>query len=229
MSFVVIPDTVLPDGTTVKAFEVSQYLCALNAEGLLCSDAEAVPVTGLNFYQAQALCEQSGFHLITERQWLAIAWNIARCDTNWSGGAVCAGHLAQGVRHGIVKKGIPASFPSLDASEKRWLKLSTEDEICDMNGNLFAWVFDDVQGNGEGLIDKPFNAHSVSLTAPALPSTQGTGWRPSISLTSWKGRALLRGGCWESQNNAGLFYLSNGNPKTAYQTVGIRCTRPCTR
>ena len=91
-----------------------------------------------------------------------------------------------------------------DADDRRWFILSNGERIYDAVGHLYTWVFDDVQGDENGLIAKPFSASSISLTTAPHPSMEkGVGWHPKAD-SNWSGRALLRGGYWDSGGYVGF-------------------------
>lgn len=221
--FITVPETTLPNGIIVPSFEVAQYICSKGGDGKAAVTAEGAPWVRINFAEAKAACEKSGYKLITELQWLAIAHNAATQSCNWTQGEVGAGKLFRGIRKGKVSSAQAGTYkPS--RKERRWLNLSNGECICDLNGNVYQWLFDDVQGDENGLIAKPFAADSTSLLAPYPSMEKGMGWRPSAG-TNWSGRALIRGGCWVSGSDAGAFALYRGWPGRRYDVVGFRCTK----
>ncbi|MFD2271372.1 hypothetical protein ACFS07_10230 [Undibacterium arcticum] len=50
------------------------------------------------------------------------------------------------------------------------------------------------------------------------------GYRPD-SARDWSGGALIRGGCWRSDDCAGAFSLNHDWPDIDYDRVGFRCTK----
>jgi formylglycine-generating enzyme required for sulfatase activity len=222
--FITVPETTLPNGTVVPAFMVGQYACTKGAEGKAAVVAEDVPWTSINFEEAKAACQAAGYSLITETQWLAIAFNAAAQDCNWTKGKVGEGKLFRGIRKNNVSTAQPGIFVPTSAKERRWLTLSNGERICDINGNLFQRVFDDVQGDTNGLTTT-IKADSISLQAPFPSLEKGMGYRPS-GPCDWSGFALIRGGCWGSEANAGAFYLYRDWPDHRDDYVGFRCTKP---
>ena len=222
--FVQAPETKLPNGLVVPAFKVAQHVSAKDEDGNLLLDGTCKPWININFYKAQEVCKEYEYGFITETQWLAIAWNLSQQDCNWTGGKVGEGDMFQGIRNGGSAK--PGNYTPADSTERRWMTLSNGSKICDFNGNVFQWVFDDVQGNEKGLIAKAFEAHSPSLTTAGYPSkTKGVGYRPDAG-SDWSGYALFRGGCWSSVDLAGVFCLSSVYPDGEGASVGFRCTLP---
>lgn len=223
--FITVPETTLPNGVVVPAFQVGQYASTKGDDGKLAIRAEGAPWVRINYSDAKKACETAGYKLITETQWLAIAYNASQQDANWTGGKVGEGKLFQGIRKGNVSSAQPGSYTSPDADEQRWLTLSNGERICDLNGNVWQWVFDDVQGNESGLIAKAFAKDSPSITTRPFPSLKaGMGWIPEAGA-NWSGRALIRGGCWFSDDYAGAFVLGYGWPGGGGVDVGFRCTK----
>ncbi len=223
--FVTVPDVTLPNGVIVPSFQVGQYLCSENDDGKAVVTATGTPWVDINYYDAKEACEAAGFKLITELQCLAIAHDIANVGKNWTGGAVGVGNLKQGLRNDTVDEAQAGDYVPDDADEGRWFELSNGERICDASGNAFTWVFDDVQGDSDGLIAKPFADDSPSLTTAPYPSMEkGTGWRPNAGR-DWSGYALVRGGYWGSVDFAGAFYLDRDWPDGEGGDIGFRCTK----
>lgn len=222
--FITVPETTLPGGRIVPSFRVSQYICTPGADGKAAVSPKAAPWVRINFAEAKEACIKAGYKLLTESQWLAIALDATRQDCNWTKGKVGEGKLFRGLRKGKVSSAQPGNVEPDDPKERRWLTLSNGERICDLNGNVWQWLFDDVQGYENGLIAQAFAADSPSLaTAPFPSQKKGMGWRPDAG-TNWSGAALLRGGYWGSESNAGAFSLSGGWPDGRRGNVGFRCT-----
>lgn len=223
--FIPIPETILPNGLTVPAFQVGQYVCSKSDDGQLAITAEGAPWVRINFSDAKAACESAGFKLITESQWLAIAWNVAQQAGNWTKGKVGEGKLFSGLRKDSVSSAQPGNFEPTNKKERRWLTISNGERIGDLNGNVWQWIFDDIQGDESGLVAKAFAADSPSLTTAPFPSLKkGMGWRPDPGA-DWSGGALVRGGGWYSGRLAGAFVLlSYVWPGGEWDSIGFRCT-----
>ena len=223
--FVPIPETTLPGGRVVPAFRVGRYVCTRGENGKAAVTVEGAPWVDINFTEAKRACIKAGYALITESQALAIAYRIAAIDANWTGGKVGQGKLYQGLRKWTVKSAQPGTYTPKDADEQRHFFVSSKDSIFDAAGNVFTWVFDDVQGDTGGLIAKPFAKDSPSLVIPYPTEDKGQGWTPKAGA-AWSGDALLRGGCWDSESDAGAFGLSSRRPGRCRGNVGFRCTQP---
>lgn len=187
--------------------------------------SNAAPWVNINYHDARKACCDAGFALITELQCLAIAHDIAHQDINWSGGKVGKRKLFQGLHKGTVDSAQPGDYESPEQEERRWHQLSNGVRIYDFAGNAYTWVFDDVQGDDQGLIAKAFAENSASITTAPYPSMErGMGWRPKTG-SNWSGVALVRGGFWGSDGNAGAFRLGYYWPDNDSDSVGFRCTK----
>ncbi len=224
--FVTVPATKLPDGSTVPEFRVGQFLTGRDSHGRLAITPEAEPWVRISYHDARKAAAAAGYALITERQWLAIALNVFGVKENWyrsGAGELC---LRQGICNGHVSAAQAGTYTCADDSEQRWLTLSNGQPICDINGNAYSWVFDDVQGDAAGLVRGRIEADSLSLkTAPFPSGEKGMGYRPD-GARDWSGYALFRGGYWGSDSSAGVFRLSGDWPDYARVYVGFRCTKP---
>jgi len=223
--FVTVPETELPCGTIVPSFQVGQYVTSQSDDGKAIIVADRKPWVSINYHQASEAAAAVGYKLITELQWLAIAHNVVNVDANWTKGKVGEGKLFRGIRKGNVSEAQAGDFEPTDKKERRWLTLSNGEKICDMNGNVFSWVFDDLHGDEKGVINKRFDDSDPSLTTAPYPSQKkGMGWRPDGGR-DWSGDALFRGGYWGSDGSAGVFRLNLAWPDGGGNGVGFRCTK----
>lgn len=228
-AFVTVPDTTLPDGHVEPSFQVGRYLCSKDSDGHAVIDGTLAPWVRINYSEARAACAAAGFALLTERQALALSINIAGVAANWTGGAVGSGSLFQGLRSGEFASPQAGDVVPADVNEQRWFMLSNGERILDAAGNAYSWVFDNVQGGGDGLVVRAFAADSPSITAAPYPSFErGVGWYPRADA-DWTGLALVRGGYWYDKDVAGVFRLTNVWPDLRYDVVGFRCTAPSSR
>jgi len=225
--FVKVPQTTLPNGRVVPAFEIGQYLCSQGPDGRAVVTAEGTPWTDISYHDARRACADAGYALITESQALALALQVAREPLNWTGGAVGNGDLHQGLRNDSVDEAQPGTFVPEEVDETRgFFRPDRGPTVFDLAGNAFTWVFDDVQGDAEGLVAKPFAPGSPSIDSAPFPSMKkGVGWYPKAGA-DWAGNALVRGGYWYSESDAGVFRLSDAWPDSELDYVGFRCTKP---
>ncbi|MDP1766724.1 MAG: SUMF1/EgtB/PvdO family nonheme iron enzyme [Methylotenera sp.] len=221
--FITVPETVLPSGIVIPSFQVGQYACTQGIDGKAAVSSTAEPWVSISYYEAVDACKKAGYKLITEKQWLALAWNVSQQDCNWSGGNVGKGKLFSGIRNWNVNHAQPGIFVPEDLEEQRWLTISNGEHIFDINGNVYQWVFDDVQGDEKGLIAHNFDKDSFTITTPPYPSEEkGMG---KYEVWEWLGYAMYRGGCWNSGVWAGVFSLDVDSPDIRDPGIGFRCTR----
>lgn len=228
--FVRVPETRLPGGEVVPAFEVSRYLCCLDTDWRVphaASWAHTVPAVRISYRRALEACRNSGWDLITERQWLAIADDVASVDANWTLWKFGEGKLRQGLRHGYTHGPVSGMFHPDTDDEFRLKRLSNGERIYDFGGNAWSWVFDDLQGGPDG-VAAIVEEDSPSLTTARFPSTsKGMGRFPK-HRQAWDGRGLIRGGGWRSGKDAGAFALYAAQLYGEYLSIGFRATRPIT-
>lgn len=209
---VTVPDTVV-GGHVVPTFRVGQYLCGRGAFGTVQIDPWTTPWTDISYLEAKALCDGLGLALLTEMQALVIATDIQRRPINWTGGAIGHGQLYQGLHQGFTEGPQPATHRSTHLQERRWHVLSNGDIIHDVAGNAYSWIFDDVQGDANGVIAAPFSPNSPSVErADEWPHDTG--------------QALIRGGHWASGTQAGIFHLRTQDVDRPRPDIGFRVTAP---
>lgn len=223
--FVTVPETTLPNGTVVPSFKVGKYITGRIDDQLSISES-AAPWVEINFFDAKAEAEKAGLKLITELQYLALAHNIASVAANWTSGVVGKGSLYQGLHDDKVEEAQAGDYMPEEESERRWFELSNGERIIDAAGNCYTWIFDDVQGNENGIVSSAFSEDSPSITTAPSPSMEnGVGWYPRHGA-NWSGNALVRGGFWYSVDLAGVFCLGYDYPGREYGRIGFRCTLP---
>src|SRR4030042_342426 len=108
------------------------------------SQEALTPWTNLYFNNAKTACESlgSGYHLLTNAEWMTIAKNIESTPASWTGGAVGNGMI----KRGNVGTDDAGSYNGADPeygtgrNTKAELKLSTGASIWDFSGNADEWV-----------------------------------------------------------------------------------------
>ena len=222
--FVTVPETTLPNGVKVPSFMVGKYACSQSDIGTAIITADRKPWHSINFHAAKKACTESGYALITELQYLAIAYQITQQDINWTSGKVGEGEIYRGIHKGNLNEAQDGHYESEATIERRWHELANGARVYDFSGNIYSWVFDDVQGDENGIIAKPFEADSATkTTAPYGNREHGIG--DTSTGRDWSGLALIRGGCWSSDGYAGVFRLGYDWPDGDYGGVGFRCTK----
>ena len=219
--FITCPEVTLPCGIVVPSFKVAKYVASKGDDGKLAVNATGKPWEHINYDDARKACEASGYKLITETQWLALAWDISQQACNWSKGEVGKGKLFRGLHKGTVSSAQAGDYVSPSKKEKRLLTLSNGEEICDLAGNVWEWVFDDVQGDADGIVAKPVTSESPSLsTAPYPSEKKGMGY---WSTSGRAGAAPFRGGYWNNGATGGVFALILYYARSiAYSDIGFR-------
>ena len=217
--FITCPEVTQPCGIVVPSFKVGKYPASKEDGQIVVNGGK--PWVRHTYDEARAAYEAAGYKLITETQWLALAWDISQQDCNWSKGKVGKGKIFRGLHKGTVGCAQSADFVSPKKSERRWLTLSNGEEIFDLAGNVWEWVFDDVQGDADGISLGLINGDSPSLSTAPFPSDKkGVGYRPS---SSWGGCAPLRGGSWHNAAASGVFALLLPDARSlAHANVGSR-------
>lgn len=222
---ITVPQVTLPNGQVIPSFQTFKYP-ASRAENIVpVSDPLEAPWVNVSYNQARAIAVCFGLELLRETQALAIAFDISQQDINWTGGKVGEGSIYQGLHKGTVRNAQPGTYESRDPEERRWHQLSNGERIYDFSGNCYSWIFDDVQGDENGIVGKKFSRDSPSIAIAPYPSmTKGIGWRPDPGA-DWSGDALIRGGFWLSRAYAGVFSLVGDVPGGRDGGVGFRCTK----
>lgn len=227
-AFVLVPETHLPCGRVVPAFEVGRFLCSRDPEYRAphaAITADAAPWVRVTYLTAVEACLSAGWSLITESQWLAIAHDVCRVHENWSGKKFGVGRLAQGLRRVWESHPVSGMYQPELADDHRWKTLSNGSQICDFGGNAWSWVWDDVQGGPGGLAGVVEEDSPSLRTAPFGSKKSGMGQFPT-DRQQWDGRALIRGGGWRCGKEAGAFALYAASLFGKYLSVGFRATRP---
>jgi hypothetical protein len=223
--FVSVPGKTLPGGQVVASFMVGKYLSAFDGAGKVIVTESAVPAASINYSAARMACEAAGFKMLTLSQSAALALDIAGVAENWTGGEVGQGDLMQGLHLGSVRGAVAGTYVPTNEIERRGFKLSNGEVIFDAAGHLYTWIFDDVQGDENGVVARAFAEDSPAVCASPFPSEeQGMGWYPDAG-DDWSGYALVRGGYWGSVSFAGVFHLGNVSPVRGGDRVGFRCTK----
>ncbi|MCC6167460.1 MAG: DUF2341 domain-containing protein [Caldilineaceae bacterium] len=221
-------------------------LSSFNKDNVV-STANGAPIVHITQQQATNACP-TGYHLITNNEWMTIARNVEAQSSNWANGTIGStvsggGGLKRGNVGNVDSVGYNGADPEQGTGRdtKAKLVLSNGGELWDLSGNVYEWNNDMIMG-----ADKPHNNTGafVEWTAFAPPgaSTYGTLsydlTRPSDSSYNanygmgryYEGShtggpyAFLRGGSWDRTSDAGVFVLYLFNTPT-YQSssFGFRC------
>lgn len=202
--FVTVPETTLPGGLVVPAFQVSKFVASQGMNRPILVDGTGAPIVRVGYAEARTLAQQAGFELIKESQALSLAYNLSQVGKNWTGGAVGEGEMYRGLHLDPDDKWEPYAFDHVlrDPAERREFYLADGSVVFDAAGNVYTWVFDDVQGDQNGIVARAFAVDSPTITTAPYPSMEkGIGWQPQVGA-DWSSYALfpgwllvLRGGC----------------------------------
>ena len=233
--------------------------CAAKYEMKCTSDPMGVACTGTPLSQAanlpwqanqtiaKAACTSlgSGYHLITNPEWMTIARNIEAVPSNWSSGTVNSGSINRG--HSNNTGGVflaagsdvdPCSGVGQTCSDTTWAQLkrthtlSNKATIWDLAGNAFEVIDWNVDVNDKasptaGFIEINSVVETAAMPASsfkskntALTSANGIGqYNPG---TSGSGGVAMRGGTKASGNQAGIYSLATST-STTFVADGFRC------
>jgi len=198
------------------------------------SSANGAPIVHITQTQALTSCP-SGYHLISNAEWMTIARNAEAQATNWADGTVgstvvSGGGMYRGNVGNVDSVGYNGANPEYGTGRdtKAKLTLSNGTEIWDMSGNVWDWNSDvqssaiDTTGGWVDWNHANVAAGAIDLYGPASGylSAHGMGQVYGGALNN----AFLRGGYWADTSNAGAFALSlGGAPSYQNISVGFRC------
>lgn len=130
---------------------ISQNNAIINATHTLVSTQNS---TGDNVTE----CPTNTCHLITEAEWMTLAQNVLNQGINWSSGVVGTGYIYRGHRDNSPATALAADDNDNNGyantgdnsvsgnDQKRTLKLSNDEVIWDMSGNVSEWTAGTVTG-----------------------------------------------------------------------------------
>ncbi len=210
------------------------------------------PIANINQTEARAACSSlgSGYHLITDAEWITIARLAESNPSNWangvigsnvsSGGGMYRGNvnLSDSISCGnnSVLDGNTAGTNCLVGSRnKRTLNISGN-MIWDFSGNVWEWDNDTISANTGGNFGKSggfvwyewssiSNPLNYGPTDHSLSSANGVGkiYTGGESGSTFYG--FLRGGYWYCSEVAGAFALSLAlTPSSQDSDFGFRCS-----
>ncbi len=203
---------------------------------------------------AQKECESlgSGFNLITNLEWMAIARSIETNEENWTGGDIGMGCLARGnsgevtsgENHSLGNScGFDGDNPHTNFSDNRAShKLSSGDEIFNFSGNVWEWIdWDDPRSLNPGIQQMPndcktskgfieFNEIECGNQIAEneyLPQTSSLDSDHGIGRMYFdseaQGTMASRGGGWTTQESVGIYALIAYGQGGAFPQTGFRC------
>ncbi len=212
-----------------------------------------IPWRAVSARTAAAACEKigPGFHLVANREWMAIARDVERVGANWSGGVPGAGRIAEGRTDGskgsdgltyaaVTDPADPysdtgdsaAEAPGSGEEQRRTLALRNDLVIWDFAGNVQEWI--------DWTAGAPFDPPPACVAAE-LPAFGCAGMVPDDydssvgTYDSAQGVGMILGGSGNAarrsgQNGdrdsgfAGIYALNmNRNVGETFPGTGFRC------
>jgi uncharacterized repeat protein (TIGR02543 family) len=166
----------------------------------------------------------SGFHLVSNPEWMTIASNVAAQGINWSGGTTGSGLLARGHSDNTPTSACSADANDLNAyvenscsggtlaetgdstEQRRTHYLSNSSVIWDLAGNYWQWV------NYTNLNDIPHSGGTNYVQYTAFTPTATT---PLAHLTPQHSTHSFWDDSWNNTQSIGAYY-----PGTDFTSVG---------
>jgi len=203
----------------------------------LVSSIEGYPLTYLTQPEAKTACESigTGYHLITNDEWMTIARNLESQSTNWSDETVGSEFIPRGNSNGSYALD---DATVLSGINQRNLVLSNGNEIYDLAGNVSEWVDKTIQRKDMPPVSTGWLEYTAVTNYGVLErkaynfdgtdydSTNGIGKLYNYYLAgSTHEKVFLRGGYWYRGTLAGLLslYLYDGSSGQYYYR-GFRCS-----
>ena len=198
---------------------------------------------------AEGLCASlgTGYDLINNSQWQAVARNIESVSSNFDTSGAEADHA---FNHGHADIG-PADTLAADTNDangcfgiisngdpdddcggvwhinKRTHSLTNGEVIWDLSGNVSEWVRDDnntSQGSTSFIQEVTYTDPLKWGPANGYSAQTGTQRGGLGRFFDGSAGAVSRGGFWFDGSAAGLFYTSlTGDPSGSFPSIGFRC------
>jgi len=221
-----------------------------NVSGAATSQAAGTPWVSITQTAALTACTAlgTGYHLVTNNEWMTAARNIENMPTNWQGSAVGTGALNRGHSDSSPNNALAANADDTQAcdgtgqtcsnliwsDQRRTHYLSTGEAVWDLAGNVWEWT------NWNVVTDKAspqaawieINAATPTTSMPQISfypehssynaTIQGIGrYFPS---TNGYGGTAVRGGAWNDGTLVGVFALTlDSAPSDSRTRLGFRC------
>jgi prepilin-type N-terminal cleavage/methylation domain-containing protein len=139
------------------------------------STPNGYPIANISEPTAKTYCASLGGHLMTNDEWMTIAYNASAQGSNWSGGSVGNGYMPRGNSDGSYAQSdnsqygyLPSSTSTYysDFTHLRTMNLSNNSVIWDFVGNIYQEVQRSTMNQGD---------NTNTMTTPTCSSgTLGT-------------------------------------------------------
>ena len=185
----------------------------------------SIPWGNINQSNAQANCSAlgAGYHLIRDREWVAIADNVASVAVNWDSGVVGSGSLYVGNTGVNSSASYDGANPETGiGNSTAQLFLSNGQSIWHFSGNLWEWTDGSVFENRTSSSSCFWNGTTPGcqndpdgITGGQMPTNGtmlGVDWVEYSSITNYNALNYSRVpvSSWNSTNGVGLILLNSG-------------------
>lgn len=203
-------------------FCVMKYEAKNDGSSNAVSQASGTPWVSINRANAidRATAACSGCHLISEAEWLTLAYNVMSVPSNWSGGSVGTGYIYGGHVYNNPGTPLAASTDDTDGlngitggtgsssnlNSRRTLTLTNGEVIWDVSGNVYEWV------NADLAVGQPgYASDSAYAWREWNDSSMVWGSLPAISIP---GSIAPTTSSWTSTQGIGRIYSNKAETVT---------------
>lgn len=170
-------------------------------------------------------------HLMTNREWMTVARQVAQRPENWADGSVgstgSSGGLYQG-NHGTgdnydraVNLGDSANNANT-GKEQRTHNLSSGDQVWDLSGDLSMWV--DAGENGSAISAPDADSNKIYERKPKSTAVNESPSSLGVDNGFSDGKAGARSGPYIEGLQVGVFYADSFDPSFPSSQIGFRCS-----
>ncbi len=194
--------------TAYQTYDNSSQACTAAKTKSL---ATGYPIANISQTTSISYCSGlgTGYHLITNNEWMTIARNAERIGANWTSGTVGTNGLYRGHTDNVPataleanaddSQGYEGTGQSAPSEQKRIFVLSNSETLWDVSGNVWEWNLDTIKRK-----DQPH-----STTAP----DNTWNWKEFDTIDNYgkMSYANMRPGNpgWNATQNVGRFYTYN--------------------